>query len=67
MRLVKEARRVLALALAKQCRKGEAHCPVSGACPFDDIACALVNACDWEKEARVSVARREKKKHEQVG
>ena len=48
MRLGKEARRTLALVLAKQCRKGAVFCPVGGECPFDDIACALVNADDWE-------------------
>lgn len=66
MRLGKEARRVLALALAKQCRKGEAYCPVGRDCPFADIACALVNADDWVEQVCFGVRKREKR-HEQVG
>lgn len=62
MRLGKEAVRLLALAMAKRCRKGEASCPVCGNCPFPDLACALVNADDWEKHVRFGVTKRQEKR-----
>lgn len=61
MRMPKETRRVLALAMAKRCRKGMANCPVSGDCPFPDLACALVKADDWEEHVGFVLTRRKKK------
>lgn len=60
MRIPKETRRVLALAMAKRCRKGKENCPVSGDCPFPDLACALVKADDWEENVGFLLAKRKK-------
>lgn len=60
MRIPKETRRVLALAMAKRCRKGKENCPVSLDCPFPDLACALVKADDWEEYVAFLLQRRKK-------
>lgn len=60
MRMPKETRRVLALAMAKLCRKGKVNCPVSGDCPFSGRVCELVRADDWEEHVGFVLQKRKK-------